>query len=432
MGTRVLDEADELWIRLVWFTRLRWMIAPALVVLTRAVAAISGQEYPLAPILGLLAVLLLCNGGYATLLGRWRSAPGRHVARMQRLAHTQVLVDLIVDAAAMYFTGGAHTPFWPVFCLTVLGAALFFPRRMMIALYVLVASSLFFGVGLLHESGTRSPNLLLLPVMLTMVGVIATFYSERVADAHEAMLELEQLRLEKAATDEVVRHKDEILSKVSHELRNPLAAMRGWVDLARRRRAGTLVGEPIEKVLGRLDAQVDRMTRMVSDLYDLSSARAGQLRLETRPCDIVALVRELMERFVALHDDLRITLDAPQSMWGQWDPQRIDQLVTNLVGNAVKYARGSRILLRIRPSSGASAHVEVSDEGPGIPPDKLPGIFEAFTRASVDRASGLGLGLSIAREIVLLHGGAIWVDSQVGRGTTFHVRLPTGGVRPPS
>ena len=85
------------------------------------------------------------------------------------------------------------------------------------------------------------------------------------------------------------------------------------------------------------------------------------------------------------------------------------------------------------PSSGGSAHVQVHDDGPGIPADKLAMIFEPFQR--IDEAGpkkGLGLGLAIAREIALLHGGAIWVDSQVGRGTTFHVRLPTGGARAPS
>ena len=112
---------------------------------------------------------------------------------------------------------------------------------------------------------------------------------------------------------------------------------------------------------------------------------------------------------------------------GQWDAARIDQLLSNLVGNAVKYAgETSMVEVIITPASGGSAHLQVHDDGPGIPSDKLAVIFEPFQRIDDSgNQKGLGLGLAIAREIALLHGGAIWVDSQIGRGTTFHVRLPT-------
>jgi signal transduction histidine kinase len=432
MSPAAFDESDELWMRLVWFTRLRWTLAPVLVVIARVIEAWVGWQFPLVPIAVLLGSALIANVGYAVLLRRWGRAPAQHAAGLRWMAHAQVLTDLGVEAAGMHFTGGGASPYWPFFALTVLAAALFFSRGLLLIAYGGVATLLFWAVTYL-DGGMRAPGVLLLPLLLVMVGLIATFYSRRIGQAHQEHLELERLRTEKTAVEEVARRKDEILSKVSHELRNPLAALRGWVDLARQRRQGSLVaGQTLEQVLGRIDGQVLRMTRMVSDLYDLSSARAGHLRLETRPCDLVALLRELLERFAAIHPELRASIDAPQSLWGLWDPERLDQMITNLVGNAVKYATGSPVQLRITPSSGGSAHLEVIDHGPGIPPDKLPGIFEAFTRASGGRASGLGLGLSIAREIVLLHGGAIWVDSEVGRGTTFHVRLPTGALRLPS
>jgi signal transduction histidine kinase len=427
-----LDESDELWMRLVWLTRLRWTIGPALVAIPKLLELWTGAAFEMLPILALLGIALALNTCYSALLRRWGKNTARHVRSLEQLAHVQIIGDLAIEGASLHFTGGTASPFWPFFSMTVLAAALCFPRRGIIAMYATMATAMFCAIGLVN-GGARSPNLLLLPMLLTIISIIAIYYSGRVNAAHRSSLELERLRTEKAAVEEVARRKDEILSKVSHELRNPLAALRGWVDLARKRRHGSIVaGQTMEQVLGRIDAQVSRMTRMVGDLYDLSSARAGQLQLETRPCDLVVVIKELVDRFSGMYPDLRCRVDAPQSMWGMWDPSRIDQLVTNLVGNAVKYAANSPITLRITPSSGQSAHLEVSDEGPGIPPDKLPGIFEAFTRATVERASGLGLGLSIAREIVLLHGGAIWVDSQVGRGTTFHVRLPTGGVRPPS
>ena len=173
---------------------------------------------------------------------------------------------------------------------------------------------------------------------------------------------------------------------------------------------------------------------MVSDLYDVSSVQAGKLKLEPRSCDLIAVVREVALRFRTIHPKLDLRWNGPEVLWGNWDAGRLDQLLTNLVGNAVKYAGETSVVeINIVPASGGSAHIEVRDEGPGIPADKLAVIFEPFQRVDENgKKKGLGLGLAIAREIALLHGGAIWVDSQVGRGTTFHVRLPTGGVRPPS
>lgn len=434
MAARTLDAADELWIRLVWFTRLRWMIAPSLVALASLVEWASGTRlFPMLPVLVLLAGLLAANALYAALLERWRVRADAHRRKLEVLAHVQVVVDIAVDATAMYLSGGTASPFWPFFALTVLAAALFFPRRFVIASYALAASVLFVAVGFI-EGGVGEPSVFLLPMLLTAVALIAIFYSTRIALAHEATLELARLRAEKAAAEEVARKKDEILSVVSHELRSPLAALRGFVDLAQMMRPrGGVASQPLSRTLEKIDAQVDRMTRLVDDLYDVTSVRAGHLKVEPRTCDLISIVTELVDRFRTLYPDLAIGLEGPKAMWGSFDPARIDQMVTNLVGNAVKYAAASPVILRVSPSSGPSAHIEVIDRGPGIPADKLPMIFEAFTRIDEQgHKSGLGLGLSIAREIAVLHGGAIWVESQVGLGTTFHVRLPTKGIQPPS
>jgi signal transduction histidine kinase len=273
---------------------------------------------------------------------------------------------------------------------------------------------------IIDGGGWLPTNALQLASLLSMVALICAFYAERMAESREAM-----------------RNKDEILSRVTHELRTPLSALRGFVYLAQKREAARGEVTPNTKLgqtLERIDVQVERLARMVSDLYDASAVQAGKLQLEPRACDLVVIVREVALRFRTLHPQLDLRWSGPDAMWGQWDAARIEQLLSNLIGNAVKYAGEASIVeVTVTPASGASAHVQVHDEGPGIPADKLAMIFEPFQRADQRVGKkGLGLGIAIAREIALLHGGAIWVDSQIGRGTTFHVRLPTGGVRAPS
>jgi signal transduction histidine kinase len=417
-----LGGTDELWIRQVWFTRLRWIIPPAVVALGLLVEVLLRRRlFSTGVALALTALLLALNGVYRTLLARWGAEPEAHARALKALAHLQVLGDLLVATAAIHFSGGAASPFWPFLTLTVMAAALFFARRAFVVLYASVAAVMCWIVCVADGGGWVPANALHLATLLAMVALICAFYGERMAESRA-----------------LARTKDEILSRVTHELRTPLSALRGFVYLAQKRegagRGDETPSTKLGQTLQRIDVQVDRLARMVSDLYDVSAVQAGKLKLEPRACDLIAVVREVTLRFRTLHDKLELHWSGPESMWGLWDAARLDQLLTNLVGNAVKYAGDTSVVeVIVTPASGGSAHVQVHDEGPGIPADKLAVIFEPFQRIeNSGNKKGLGLGLSIAREIALLHGGAIWVDSQVGRGTTFHVRLPTGGIRAPS
>jgi signal transduction histidine kinase len=432
----LLSEPDELWIRLVWLTRLRWSVPLALYGLAVVFERLVGLRFADLPLALVAVTVLVVNALYALLLRRWQpvSTGSDHARRLRLLAHAQVLLDLSLIAAALVFTGGAASPFWPLLAPTVLAAALFFPRRpRTTAAYGAVAVAMLAMIVLYARAPTA--NVAVLAALIALESVIATFYARRLELEQDAALELERVRTESTDADEVSRRKDEILSLLSHELRNPLSAMRGFVSLAKklRPRSGG-ASQPLDQTLARMDAQVERMTRLVSDLYDLAAVRAGQLKLERRTCDLVALGRELAARFVTIHPGLTVEVEGPEALWGAWDAQRIDQMLTNLVGNAVKYAGAtSRVRISIVRASGSSVHLEVIDHGPGIAPEKLPILFEPFRRVDAQgRKAGLGLGLSIAKEIAVLHGGAIWVESTVGSGTTFHVRLPTNLSRAPS
>lgn len=416
-----LGGTDELWLRQVWFARLRWIIPPALVVIGFIVEGLSHRRlFAPAPVLVLAVTLLSLNVVYRTLLRRWGGDTEAHARELKALAHVQVLLDLFAGTLAIHFSGGTRSTFWPFMSLTVMAAALLFASRGFIILYAVVAALLCWIDCALDGGGWMPTTALMLASLVSMVALICVFYAER----------MEESRAQ-------VRTKDEILSRVTHELRTPLSALRGFVYLAQKNEAARGDETPNTKLgqtLSRIDVQVDRLARMVSDLYDASAVQAGKLKLEPRACDLVAIVREVALRFRTLHPKLDLRWSGPDAMWGQWDAARIEQLLSNLIGNAVKYAgEASVVEVTVTPSSGGSAHVQVHDDGPGIPADKLAMIFEPFQRVDDSgKKKGLGLGLAIAREIALLHGGAIWVDSQVGRGTTFHVRLPTGGIRAPS
>jgi signal transduction histidine kinase len=405
-----LVASDELWLRLAWFVRLRWSVPPMLVLLGVAVNAWMGPVVPLRQTSALLALVWISNAAYVACLRRWRSEVTRRGRELHALAHAQVAIDIAIMNGAMSVTGGGVSPFWPFLCLTLFAAGLFFAQVKHVVGYAVLTLASFAIMSALH--GAVQPTLLLLTILLGSIGFISVYFAGR-------MNELLRIR-------EEARKKDLALSLVSHELRNPLASLKASVHLAKR------PGNK-DQMLRRIDASVEHMVRIVSDLYDVSSVQTGQLRIEPRAADLVTIVGEVVERFRELHPFLQIEIDRPPAAWGSWDADRLDQLLSNLLQNAAKYAgEAAAVRISISPEANNTVHLSMRDNGPGIPVGILPTIFEPFQRADDKRKRGLGLGLALAREIATLHGGAIWVESHAGAGTTFHLRLPTSGANAPS
>src|SRR4051794_16582993 len=185
-------EADELWLRLVWFVRMRWLLPPALVLLGLAVNAWAGPIVPLFKTSSLLTLAWLTNVVYAIPLKRWRGEPAAHARQLRLLAHAQVLMDVVILNAAIYMTGGGASPLWPFSSLTLLAAGLFFPRTLDVVLYGAFTLAMFAVASLLH--GRIEPSLLLLAALVTTVGFITVYFGNR-------MDELLRMRNE-------MRHKD--------------------------------------------------------------------------------------------------------------------------------------------------------------------------------------------------------------------------------
>lgn len=222
------------------------------------------------------------------------------------------------------------------------------------------------------------------------------------------------------------RIKDDFLSMASHELRTPLSTLRLHAEtLGRSLRKAQVADEHVEGKLSRMESQIDRMEALVHTLLDVSRITAGRLVLDLAEFDLADVTKEVIEGFESHAESAGTELRLrTRAVVGRWDRMRLDQVVTNLVSNAIKYGNGQPVEVMLDERDDAAVLV-VRDHGIGISPESQERIFERFERgAGVNITSGLGLGLWIARQMVEAHGGKIAVDSTPGAGATFTVTLP--------
>ncbi len=239
--------------------------------------------------------------------------------------------------------------------------------------------------------------------------------------ARRAALAIDNARLFTEA-NQATRARDEMLAIVAHDLRNPLNTVAMSASLLLE--TVSAAGRPLEqKQLAIMRRATDRMSRLIQDLLDVKRIEQGRMTVDPRPQAISAIVSEAVDmlRPLAEAQSLTLTAEIPDGLPKILaDPPRIQQVLSNLVGNAIKFTpRGGRITLRARPEAGEVCFV-VADTGPGIPADQLPHIFGRFWQARSADKRGIGLGLAIARGIVEAHRGRIWVESEVGRGSSFY------------
>ncbi|MCC7370650.1 MAG: response regulator [Chloroflexi bacterium] len=229
--------------------------------------------------------------------------------------------------------------------------------------------------------------------------------------------------------EEAVRIRDEFLSIASHELRNPVAGLKGTAQLARRsQRTGRLDAERLERYLSSIESGAGRLATLTEDLLDVSRLQRGELPLRRRRIDLAALVRESVARQPldpAQVVRLQVTEGLPRAFL---DPDRVEQIATNLLDNAAKYSPDRGEIRVTLTSEGDGVLLLVEDRGIGLPPGAAEHIFEPFGRAPNAQTAnipGLGLGLYICRQIAQQHGGRLWAESAgEGQGTTFALWLP--------
>jgi signal transduction histidine kinase len=231
-----------------------------------------------------------------------------------------------------------------------------------------------------------------------------------------------------SALKEASRLKDEFVSVVSHELRSPLTPIRGFVQLVARELSREGGHDREVRQLESVSGHVDRLTRLVDDLLDVSRLRSGSLEIREASIDLVALCRQVIDAHTTHDGHHRLSFESTmESLIGFWDPDRIHQVLDNLIMNAIKYG-GERPTVSLHLFVNRDdAVIEVLDSGPGIDEHQRAAIFGAFYRSPevlAGQVQGLGLGLYICRELVEAHGGTIDVRSGEEGGAVFVVRLP--------
>jgi signal transduction histidine kinase len=252
-------------------------------------------------------------------------------------------------------------------------------------------------------------------------------------------LERQQLlareREARGVAEAAARARDEVLRVVSHDLRNPLGAVSMAATFLMEDGPEVLRVEPYARMLGTILSASDRANRMIGDLLDISRIEGGRLSIDPAPESVASLLAEAVELHYPIARERGVHLEwyAAESLPPVLaDRDRVLQLLGNLLGNALKFTpKGGRIEVGADAlADGAEVHCWVADTGPGIPPDQLPRLFDRFWQAERSDRRGLGLGLAIVRGIVEAHGGRVWVESELGKGTRFVFTLPRAVTRP--
>jgi signal transduction histidine kinase len=257
---------------------------------------------------------------------------------------------------------------------------------------------------------------------------LVTTFADQASIAIENVRLFDEIQEKSRQLEEASQHKSQFLANMSHELRTPLNAILGYTELM----TDGAYGEPSEKmlsVLKRLEANGRHLLGLINDVLDLSKIEAGQLVLELSDYsvqDIAQTVRSTLEPLAAdkkLAFKVEVAAELPP---GRGDGRRLTQVLINLVGNAIKFTDAGEVAIRAEANNG-SFYVSVHDTGPGISAADQTKLFQEFQQADnaiTKKKGGTGLGLAISKRIIEMHGGRIWVESQLGQGATFAFTLP--------
>ena len=286
------------------------------------------------------------------------------------------------------------------------------------------------GVMQFIASTIESPDRPLLDLLATAGNQIGQFLGRKRAEEERSeLLVREQAALEEAEAAIVMR--DQLVASVSHDLKNPLTAISGQVQVLQILATRGRDELPPERLLGSLDAisrTSKRMATLIGELLDAVHLQAGlPIELRRRPTDLANLAQQVVTNHQQATENHSLRFDGTQpGPIGEWDPERLERVLDNIVSNAIKYSpNGGLILVEVARDRGWGV-LSVEDEGVGIPTGDLPRVFERYQRASnvSARFAGTGLGLAGARDLIELHGGTVSVTSVEGIGSKFVVRLP--------
>ena len=367
----------------------------------------------------------------APLLLVWTSGTRPRTSRRRILEGAALGVSVVAMSAVVFLHGGTSSAFEQPFALfpLLIWAAIRFAQRGAVTTMLVVSAIAIWGTVTHHGPFARQgvlEDLFFLQVFTAFAAVTVLVLGALSAERRQAERERGAVL---GALEEAVRARDVFISIASHELRTPLNAIKLETQVISRLATQADAAVPVARLRPKMDImdrQVTRLANLIDQLLDVSRITVGRLRLDREEFDLSALVQEVLARsaldFERTGSALKVQVDAP--VIGTWDRVRLDQVITNLLSNALKYGAGKpiRVSLGIEQDE---AVLEVLDHGIGIDPEDQSRLFGRFERLVSERHfGGLGLGLWIVRQIVEELGGRVTVTSAPGEGAAFVVRLP--------
>ncbi|HYH61237.1 MAG TPA: ATP-binding protein [Solirubrobacterales bacterium] len=333
-----------------------------------------------------------------------------------------------------WLTGGFDSPFLLIFPLLASSITPHTPhiRRLLLAWLLLAIASPF----LYEDAATTTQVAEMIMIASVSVATLLTmvWVSTQVGRAETGLIDAvttatvarEALEEETERLFELSEQRDRLVTRVSHELRTPLTSVKGYVEALLEGEGGEL--DPAQRELAAVALRnAVRLEHLIADLLLLSRVEAGQLELRAGQVEIRGMIDLLARDLEQLARESRVTLVVEVEPGLEWsvDRERLEQAITNLVSNAIKYSpEGGPVLIRARQAA-SELWIEIVDKGVGVPKEEIGQLGERFFRASTaGEASGTGLGISITKELIELHGGWLEVESKLGSGSIFRLRLP--------
>jgi signal transduction histidine kinase len=444
----------ELGVRVRWLITLRWMA------LGLALAAVVVSNVWLEGVLplGALGVVLAAIAGYNTLfwvLAHRMTSPAAPYESHTSLLHAQLIIDLLALTTLLHFAGGLENPFSTFYVILVLIGSILATRRASFA-YAGLATALWAGLMLLEATGViphhnlagfRLPvryregihivaNALVLGGANFGVAYLASSIIERLREGERQLYDANasceiragELAELNARLQELDHTRSLFIRLVTHELRAPVAAIQSYLRLYL---DGYVPQERLHEILTKAEQRARDQLDLISDLLDLARVQEDHDRTKAVPVDVSAVLNDVVDLMQARIDDKRLdlTVDLPSTpSCVMADPEHIKQVWTNLISNAVKYTPDDgkiSVCLQQRDNLVCGT---VTDTGIGIAPEDMQHIFETFYRTEKAKAMahhGTGLGLSIVKGLTERYGGRVWVESEIGKGSTFAFELPT-------
>jgi signal transduction histidine kinase len=453
-------EQRALILRLGVYINLRWLVIPTIVIATLVASLVFNISFPTLPVYIICVIIALYN----SLLLFWarglkKQDPDMVVRRAETYGYIQVILDLLILTALLHFTGGIENPFIFLYIIHTNAAAIFLPRRRVYYLTTLAMAMVtslvfleYFGViphvnlgGFVmpyrYSQLSRILSVLIAIVTLAyttvyvttaIVGELRRRQREVVALKDQLLeqrtKELEQISAEVVKLEEERRHFVRFLSVVAHDLQSPLVATQSLLSYILDGYTGEIT-EGQKDLMQRGIRRIDDLLTLITDLLDIPRIEAGEIKREMREVSLNDVVKKATDGLdnLARQKGITLKIELPKrSPKVVASSRRLQQVITNLVSNAINYTRDGSVLAKTTKDDG-DVRFEVIDTGVGILPNELPKLFQDFFRGSNVGAKGTGLGLSISKRIIEAHGGKIWVESpapETGKGSKFVFTLP--------